>query len=480
MTEHQTHYIDGHWMPSQSGETIDVISPHSEQVVGKVPAGGGADIDAAVDAARSAQNGEWAATTVRDRATVIGDLLAAFVPRAEEVAALQVTEMGCPVSQARPVMVDPAIGILDYYGGLAETYTDSERRTGSHGLTSVVHRKPVGVVGAVIPWNAPTYLSMLKLGPAMVTGCSIVLKSAPEAPLSLRPLAEAAMAAGLPAGVLNIVSGGRDAGEHLVKHPGIDKVSFTGSVATGRRIAELTGSRFLPTTLELGGKSAAIVLPDADIESTVAGLGLNCFVNSGQVCGVDSRVLVHRSRAKEFTDAFAAMVGALKTGDPADPATNIGPLVTGKQRDRVESFILGARAEGARLITGGARPAGLTTGWYVEPTVFDSVTSDMTIAREEIFGPVVSILAYDTDDEAVAIANSTEYGLAGSIWATDIDHALALSKRITTGIVAINGFGCQFNTPFGGVKLSGLGREMGPESLSAYVEYQSVLLPLAT
>jgi aldehyde dehydrogenase (NAD+) len=477
--EHSTLYINGQWVDPVSTDIIEVISPHTEQVVGRVPASNSADIDAAIDAARSAQTGEWGAATPHQRADMISDLLATYTPHVDEAARLQVTEMGCPTTQVRPMMIDPAIAILDYYANLAAGYEDAEQRTGPVGLTSVVRRKPVGIVGAVIPWNAPTYLAMLKLGPALVTGCSVVLKTAPEAPLSLRPLAEAAMAAGLPAGVLNIVSGGREAGEYLVSHPGIDKVSFTGSVATGRRIAELTGPRFIPTTLELGGKSAAIVLSDANIESTVVGLGVNCFVNSGQVCAVDSRVLVPRSLADEFTEAFSAMVGSLRTGDPADPATNIGPLVTSRQRDRVESYIRGAIDDGARLVTGGSRPQDQPTGWYVQPTVFDEVTPDMSIAKEEVFGPVVTILTYDTTDEAISIANSTEYGLAGSIWSTDTEHALALSKRIATGIVALNGFGCQFNTPFGGVKSSGLGREMGPESLEAYTEYQSVLLPCA-
>ena len=479
MIEQSTLYIGGRWTEPSTTDRIDVISPHSEQVVGIVPDSKPADVDTAIAAAQSALHGSWGRTSPEERGEVITRLVAEYAQRAGEVARLQVLEMGCPVSQVRPVMVDPAIGILDYYAGLASGYQDQERRVGPHGMTSVVRRKPVGVVGAVIPWNAPSYLSMLKLGPALVSGCTLVLKPAPEAPLSLHPLAEAAIAAGLPSGVLNIVPGGRDTGEYLVSHPGIDKVSFTGSVATGRRIAELAGPRFLPTTLELGGKSAAIVLADADLASTVAGLALNCFVNSGQVCGVDSRILLPRARVEEFTAAFVAMVGALKVGDPSEPDTAIGPLVAARQRDRVENYIGTGVAQGARILVGGSRPADQPTGWYIEPTLFDRVSPDMTIAQEEIFGPVVSILAYDSEDEAVEIANGTQYGLAGSVWSTDVDHALAISAGIDTGIVAINGFGCQFSTPFGGVKSSGLGREMGPESLEAYVEYQSVMLPAA-
>ena len=479
MIEQSTLYIGGRWTEPSSTDRIDVISPHSEQVVGTVPDSKPADVDTAIAAAQSALHGSWGRTSPEERGEVITRLVAEYAQRADEVARLQVLEMGCPVSQVRPVMVDPAIGILDYYAGLASSHQEQERRVGPHGMTSVVRRKPVGVVGAVIPWNAPSYLSMLKLGPALVSGCTLVLKPAPEAPLSLYPLAEAAIAAGLPAGVLNIVPGGRDTGEYLVSHPGIDKVSFTGSVATGRRIAELAGPRFLPTTLELGGKSAAIVLADADLASTVAGLALNCFVNSGQVCGVDSRILLPRARVEEFTAAFVAMVGALKVGDPSEPDTAIGPLVVARQRDRVENYIGTGVAQGARILVGGSRPADQPTGWYIEPTLFDRVSPDMTIAQEEIFGPVVSILAYDSEDEAIEIANGTQYGLAGSVWSTDVDHALAISAGIDTGIVAINGFGCQFSTPFGGVKSSGLGREMGPESLEAYVEYQSVMLPAA-
>ena len=463
MIEQSTLYIGGRWTEPSSTDRIDVISPHSEQVVGTVPDSKPADVDTAIAAAQSALHGSWGRTSPEERGEVITRLVAEYAQRADEVARLQVLEMGCPVSQVRPVMVDPRHRNPRLLRrGWRSSHQEQERRVGPHGMTSVVRRKPVGVVGAVIPWNAPSYLSMLKLGPALVSGCTLVLKPAPEAPLSLYPLAEAAIAAGLPAGVLNIVPGGRETGEYLVSHPGIDKVSFTGSVATGRRIAELAGPRFLPTTLELGGKSAAIVLADADLASTVAGLALNCFVNSGQVCGVDSRILLPRARVEEFTAAFVAMVGALKVGDPSEPDTAIGPLVAARQRDRVENYIRTGVAQGARILVGGSRPADQPTGWYIEPTLFDRVSPDMTIAQEEIFGPVVSILAYDSEDEAIEIANGTQYGLAGSVWSTDVDHALAISAGIDTGIVAINGFGCQFSTPLRGREIQRPGTRDGP------------------
>jgi len=477
MIRHPSYYAEGRWVDPSTDKLIEIVSPHAESVVGAVPDAAPEDVDRAVRSARCALENGWASTSPAERSALISALARELESRADEIARLQVLEMGCPVGQVRPVMVDPAVALLDYYARLAANYEADERRVGDGGIASLVRRKPVGVVAGIIPWNAPSYLTMLKLGPALVTGCSIVIKSAPEAPLSLYPLAEAAMAVGLPAGVLNVVPGGREAGEYLVNHPSVDKVSFTGSVATGRRIAERAGQRLMPVTLELGGKSAAIVLDDADLATTVNGLALNCFVNSGQVCGVDSRVLVPRSRAAEFTEALAGMVDALPVGDPFDPATVIGPMVSQRQRDKVLEYIRTGVSEGARLVTGGGRPDDQPRGWYVNPTLFDHVRPEMVIAQEEIFGPVVSIIAYDDENEALAIANGTDYGLAGSIWTADVDRAVALSSKVETGILAINGFGCQFSTPFGGVKSSGLGREMGPESLEAYIQYQSVLLP---
>jgi aldehyde dehydrogenase (NAD+) len=475
--KYEKFFIGGSWRRPETDQVIEVFSPHTEELVGSVPEGSPADMDAAVAAARQAFEGEWGRSTPKERGEVLKRLAEEFGKRADEVAEIQVKEMGIPAMWASAAVVGPAVATLDYFGDLAASYESEERRTGLTGQESVVRRRPVGVVAAIIPWNGPSALTAVKIGPALVAGCTVVLKPAPEAPLGINLLAEAAIAAGVPEGVLNIVPAGRETGEYLVTHPGVDKVSFTGSAVAGRRIAELCGARLRPVTLELGGKSAAIVLEDADLEKTLAGLLVNCFLINGQVCALDSRVLVPESRAQEFTDAFVAMVASLQVGDPADPATIVGPLVAERQRTRVEGYIRRGIEEGAKVLIGGGRPAAQSSGWYVEPTVFADVEQDMTIAQEEIFGPVISIIKYEDEADAIAIANNSEYGLAGSIWTEDIERALRISAQIDTGTMAINTFGCQLSTPFGGTKSSGMGSEMGPESIDAYVQYQSVLLP---
>jgi aldehyde dehydrogenase (NAD+) len=475
MVEHRSLFIGGRMVAPSGHDVIEVISPHSEMVVGRTPDGTPADIDAAVAAARSAMSGGWGRATVAERVAVMKRLLAQCRRRSIEYGRAQVLEMGCPISQVNQVMIEPALGQLEYYSDLITGMQFEERRSGAGG-NSIVRQRPVGVVGAIIPWNGPPTLTMMKLAPALAAGCAMVLKPAPEAPLDSYVLADAAMAAGLPDGVLNIVPGRRELGEYLVTHPGVDKISFTGSSAAGKRVGALCGERHRPVTLELGGKSAAIVLPDADLTTTVAGLAFNSFLNNGQVCAADSRILLPASRFDEFADAIAAMVADFRVGDPFDPDTFVGPLVSARQRERVEGYLAKGIAEGARVVVGGGRPADLPRGWYVEPTVFVDVKPSMTIAREEIFGPVITLLTYTDEDEAVAIANDTDYGLAGSIWTADVEHALELSARVTTGIMAINTFGCQPCTPFGGVKRSGIGREGGPEGLSAYLSTQSILV----
>ncbi|HXB86028.1 aldehyde dehydrogenase [Mycobacterium sp.] len=475
VVDHRELFIGGRMVAPSGQNVIEVISPHSEMVVGRTPDGAPADIDAAVAAARSAMSGEWGRSSVAERVDVMKRLLAECRRRSDEYGRAQVLEMGCPISQVNQVMVGPALEHLEYYSDLIAGMQFEELRSGAGG-SSVVRQKPVGVVGAILPWNGPPALTMMKLAPALAAGCAMVLKPAPEAPLDSYVLADAAMAAGLPDGVLNIVPGGRELGEYLVTHAGVDKISFTGSSAAGQRIGALCGERHRPVTLELGGKSAAIVLHDAELTTTVEGLAFNSFLNNGQVCAADSRILLPASRFDEFTDAIVAMVAGFTVGDPFDPETFVGPLVSQRQRERVEGYLAKGIAEGARVVVGGGRPPNLPRGWYVEPTVFVDVKPSMTIAREEIFGPVITLLAYTDEDEALAIANDTDYGLAGSIWTADVAHALELSARVTTGIVAINTFGCQPCTPFGGVKRSGIGREGGPEGLSAYLYSQSILM----
>jgi aldehyde dehydrogenase (NAD+) len=335
----------------------------------------------------------------------------------------------------------------------------------------------VGVVAAIVPWNVPLFVTMRKLAPALAAGCTVVLKPAPETPLDAYQLAECLEAAGLPNGVVNIVMAGREVGEYLVTHPDIDKVSFTGSTAAGRRVAGLCGERLRRCTLELGGKSAAIILDDADLTETIAGLYVpTSLMNNGQACVAQTRILASRSRYQEVVDALVEATRNIKVGDPLDPDTAVGPLVAERQRTRVEGYLAKGQEEGAKIAIGGGRPAGLPKGWYVEPTVFVNVDNKMTIAQEEIFGPVVVVIPYDDVDDAVAIANDSQYGLSGSVWSADQATAVDIARRVRTGTMGINGMGMDFGGPFGGYKCSGLGRELGPEGLQGYLEYKNITL----
>jgi acyl-CoA reductase-like NAD-dependent aldehyde dehydrogenase len=333
------------------------------------------------------------------------------------------------------------------------------------------------VVAAIIPWNGPVFLTILKLAPALVSGCAVVLKPPPEAPLSSYVLAEIAEESALPAGVLNVVVADREVSEYLVVHPGTRKVSFTGSSQGGRRVAELCGRNLKPVGLELGGKSAAIVLDDADLDLTVDTLRMATFANSGQVCTARTRVLVPWQRYDEMVESLGAMADSLRVGDPTDPTTDLGPLISAHQRDRVLDYIRIGTEEGARLVAGGSAPDEPVRGYYVRPTVFADVRNDMRIAREEIFGPVMSVIGYEGEDEAIDVANDSDFGLSGSVFTRDVDHGIAVARRAYTGTFGVNTFGNGIDAPFGGVRASGLGREMGPEGLEEYFEYQSVLLP---
>ena len=469
-----TLYIGGeHVRPAGTG-VIEVISPATEEVFATVPEATSADIDNAVAAARTAfDRGPWPRLTAAERADVMAAVSTGLQARYEEIAKVITQENGSPISWSVVGQVLASTMVLDYYAGLAREYVFEEERAGLFG-PALVRREPVGVVGAIVPWNVPLFTAMLKLGPALAAGCTVVLKPAPETPLDSYILAECLQDAGLPPGVVNIVAADRGVGEHLVTHPGVDKITFTGSTAAGRRIGALCGELLRPVTLELGGKSAAIILDDADIESTVNGLVSASLMNNGQACVAQTRMLVSRTRYSEVAEAFVEAVRAVKVGDPLDPATGIGPLVSQRQRDRVESYIAQGQDGGAKVALGGGRPAGLGRGWFVEPTVFVDVDNAMTIAREEIFGPVVAVLAYDDVDDAVAIANDSEYGLAGSVWSGDQERAIEVARRVRTGILSINGFTLDFNCPFGGFRSSGLGRELGPEGLAAYLESKTI------
>jgi betaine-aldehyde dehydrogenase len=476
MSSRSEFYVGGRWVRPSTAETIEVISPHSEQVIGIVPHGAPADIDAAVTAARVAMNGEWGHTAASERANVLRRLAVEVLKRGDEIAATITEEIGAPVADARAVHVDYAGPMLNYFASLAPTVDEMQHRSRDT-ERSLVRRVPLGVAAAIVPWNGPLLSPLLKLAPALAAGCAVVLKPAPETSLTAYLLAEAAEAAGLPDGVINIVIGGRETGEYLVTHPDVDKVSFTGSTAAGRRIGALCGERMRPVTLELGGKSAAIVLDDVDVEATAAALRSNMFSNAGQVCVADSRVLVPAHRYTQYVDAIAAVAQSFTVGDPHDRATTMGPLVALRQLERVEAYVQSGLAEGARVVTGGHRPAYPETGWYFEPTVFAGADQSMRIAREEIFGPVVAVLPYRDEDDAIRIANDTDYGLAGSIWTADVEHGTELARRIQSGIVAINAFGGRIAAPFGGTKSSGIGYEMGPEGVFAFTRLQSVTLP---
>ena len=473
-------FIGGEWVKPEGSGVIEVVSPHTEEVIGSVPDASPADIDKAVAAARRAfDEGPWPRMTPEERAEGLKRLSGALQSRAQEIADTISSQNGSPTSWSIMGQVFSSTMVLDTDAGLASGYPWEDRRDGALGAPVLVRRAPVGVAAGIIPWNVPLFISALKLGPAMAAGCPIVLKPAPETPLDAYLLAEAVIEADLPPGVVNIVAAGRETGEHILTHPGVDKVSFTGSTAVGRHIGEVCGGQLKRFTLELGGKSAAIVLDDAELDETTMGnLVMSGLMNNGQVCGAQSRVLVSRKRYDEVTEALGAAVGALKVGDPLDETVQVGPLVAERQRDRVEGFLEAGKSAGARAVVGGGRPSDLDKGWYVEPTVFADVTNDMKIAREEIFGPVLSVIPYDDEAQAVAIANDSDYGLCGSVWTADPEHGAAIAAQVRTGVVAINSsMILDFNAPFGGFKQSGMGRELGPEGIDPYTELQSIILP---
>jgi len=471
-------FIGGDWVEPSTTATLDVISPHSENVIARVAEGREADMDRAVAAAREAfDHGPWPGMTATERADVMGRLLALLQERSAELAVTITNEMGSPISFSHMAQVMAANMVLDYFVGLAREYPFEEVRPGMQGPT-LVRREPVGVAACIVPWNVPLFVTMLKLAPALAAGATVVLKPAPETPLDAIILADAIREAGVPPGVVNIVPAGREVGEHLVRHRGIDKVSFTGSTAAGRRIAAICGEQLKRVTLELGGKSAAIILDDADLASTIGGVLPAAIMNNGQACVAQTRILASHARYREVTEALVEAMRSVQVGDPMDPSTLCGPLVAARQRERVEGYIRVGREEGARIACGGGRPKGLAKGWYVEPTVFVDVDNRMRIAQEEIFGPVLTVIPYDDVDDAVRIANESDYGLSGSVWSDDIDAGLEIARRIRTGTYTVNGFAMEFSAPFGGFKASGLGRELGPEGLAAYLEAKQINLPM--
>lgn len=471
--DHDRLFIGGDWVTPAEAGRIQVANPSTENLIGSIPDTSPGDIDAAVASACAALDG-WSSTPAADRAAALERFADALEKRAPQIAELVAAQNGMPIAIAQQIEAGFPANLARLYAGVIRDTEFVSRRPGALGGEIEVARKPVGVVGAIVPWNFPQTLAATKLMPALATGCTVVLKPCLETALDSVLVAEAAIEAELPPGVLNIVPGGRELGAHLVTHPLVDKIAFTGSTAAGRQIAQTCGQLLRPVSLELGGKSATIVLDDADLTGSVEGLFSATLLNNGQTCFLGTRILAPRARYSEVVDTLAGLASAVKVGDALDADTMIGPMVSAEQRARVEGYIEAGRADGARLVAGGGRPD--RPGWFVEPTVFADVRNDQKIAREEIFGPVLAVIAYDDEDEAVAIANDSDFGLGGTVWSTDRDRALAVARQVQTGTIGINRYVPDPAAPFGGVKNSGFGRELGPEAIDGYLTYQSIYL----
>ncbi|HEY3943508.1 MAG TPA: aldehyde dehydrogenase family protein [Acidimicrobiales bacterium] len=466
-------YVGGEWRLSDGPSRLPVVDSTSEEVIATVPEGTAADVERAVAAATDAWPA-WAARPAGERAALLGEVSEAIAARTDDLAATITREVGTPVGLSKAIQVGLARGVFADAAGRASE-VEREEEIGN----SLVVREPVGVVGAIAPWNYPLYQVALKVAPALAAGCSVVLKPSEIAPLSAFVLAEVLDEVGLPAGVFNLVCGtGAVVGEAVAAHPGVDMVSFTGSTRAGKRVMELAAQSVKRVSLELGGKSANVLLDDADLQAAVPAGLFACFLNSGQTCSALTRLVVPRRRLAEVEELAAAGAATYVPGDPFERSTRLGPLVSAVQRDRVRSFIRSGVDQGATLITGGEEaPDGLERGFFVRPTVFSEVTPDMTVAREEIFGPVLAVVPYDTEDDAVRIANDSPYGLAGGVWGADEDHALSVARRLRTGQVDVNGGPFNPAAPFGGYKQSGLGRERGGYGLDEFLEVKSLQRP---
>jgi acyl-CoA reductase-like NAD-dependent aldehyde dehydrogenase len=465
-------YIGGEWTPARGTGHIDVLSASTEEVMGRIPEGTAEDVDRAVRAARAAFDA-WSTRPAAERAQVLARIQEGLTARQDELARTITGEVGMPLGLAKPIQVGTPITVTGSYVQLLQEFP-FEEQVGN----SLVVREPVGVVACITPWNYPLHQIIAKVAPALAAGCTVVLKPSEVAPLNAFILAEVVHAAGVPAGVFNLVSGtGPVVGEALVRHPEVDMVSFTGSTRAGRRISEVAAATIKRVALELGGKSAAIVLDDANLKTTVKRVVSNCFLNSGQTCSAHTRLLVPRALHDEAARLAAEAAAGFTVGDPFKGEAKLGPLISHAQRERVRGYIQQGVREGAQLVAGGAEaPEGLAKGFYVKPTVFAGVTPEMAIAQEEIFGPVLVVMPYEDEDDAIRIANSTIYGLSGAVWSADVERAKRVARRMRTGQVDINGGRFNPLAPFGGYRQSGHGREFGKYGLDEFLEHKAMQL----
>ena len=467
-------FVDGEWVKPLGQSTLRVISPVTEETLMTFPEASERDMDRAVAAARAAfDSGPWPRLAPQERAAHLLKIAATLKSRLGELADVWTAQVGAPIALTRHA-VHQAPALFEYYAGLIETYPIIEERRRDGNAVARIVKEPAGVVAAITPWNAPLVLLCYKVAAGLAAGCAIVSKPAPETPMEAYILAECIEAAGLPHGVFNVLPAGREVGDYLVRHAGIDKISFTGSTAAGNHIAEVCARRLARASFELGGKSAAVILEDADLTKVLTSLVPYSMPITGQVCFSLTRVLVPRSRAQEVLEAYVGAVRMVKVGDPLAPDTQMGPLSMERQLHRVRGYIAKGREEGARLVTGGGKPKDLKRGYFIEPTVFADVDTRMTIAQEEIFGPVVSFIQYEGIEDAVRKANDTVYGLHGAVYTRDPEQGFEVARRVRSGSITVNGMIVDPKMPFGGFKQSGLGREGGIEGLENYFETKTV------
>ena len=478
--DHKKLLINNEWRDASGGKTMDVVNPATEEVIATVSSADKSDVDAAVAAARAALNGPWGKMSARDRGRLVSRLADRLLERADEVARLETLHNGKPIFESRQIEIPAAAECFEYFAGWADKVMGETIPVKGNYLTYTL-REPLGVVAAIVPWNFPLLLAAWKVAPALATGNVVILKPASQTPLTAIALGEIAVEVGLPPGVLNVVTGpGSSVGQAIVEHPGIDKIAFTGDTSTGKGIMRAAADTLKKITLELGGKSPNIVLPDADLDAALRGATTGIFYGKGEVCAAGSRLLVDRSIKNEFMEKLAARAKKMVAGDPLDPKTRYGALASKKQLETVTRYVDVAKKEGASLVAGGARAdIGTGKGYFFQPTVFDNVTPEMTIAREEIFGPVLATIEFSDLDEAIARANDSQYGLAAAVWTRDVKKAHYVAKKLQAGTVWINTYNVYDTAaPFGGYKASGFGREMSSHALEHYTQVKSVWVDL--